>query len=898
MRRNFDGANVFIGESHPGVSLPTPSTADLRVGSSGRGWNFAGAFSELVNRTAETQLDRDREQALAVLEKAGFIQRFLWNGNPDTPPASLKEATGGQGLVAFGLQTIVCNLDKFQGDSETPGKFTQLMADMGPFATSDRYKEQKTSGNPTIVDTFNRLFRDKQVYSGADWGRVQAGEQLPPKLLFCQPQGLSVSEATRDNYYLGLWQLPSLRYPDHYPGTELSFQAVSVLHTIFNPKFGAASRPTEGRPLLVNYPVRDSQTGERRIVRRPINDEFFRGWGLESKYDRHGTPIHQLIPFFYDQAPELTRYGGGLLKPEELFKAQEGSATDRRFTVARSISEGRNRYITFDSVRMRFLPKPGIDGDKVYRINPDFAVVTRRDQGRDQATGIVRIVTRETVAKAAGKRPGEKKLVYGGTVSPVSIREFAADKPETGIILKNFPKYLDLSLICSVEAKFKLSNLPITEQALAMRFFVKMKNPDELKRFLRTGGESGLRALILSERMGGKTDLLLRLARERPEVIGDIGQISRTISLFDSQVATRALDPASKIQADGLVNRTITETKSLLEVLEVALKVQDEALPVRDVEALINTYRQQIMEEFDNYFGLFGGNTVMNRAVRSLELLKRKPEAQAVFESRLKFAGESGGGGPVARVLRKIREFYRSNLLLYENADSTTGDTAQERANYRSVTPVERRKKVRGKVLDAGTGLEFRMVGLLQKLYPEAEEIVGIDLIQPDKPFTGQDKPPFRFVRQNLAQMNLPPKSVDEAVMFWSVINDLGHRGLLPPFMVRLSQAMKPGGRVFVGTPHLEGEGGWGPTADQFHAKHPGRPRGMIQATIDGRRKEFYIMPDGVVVDTFLRSGFILKQKVPWRTQAGMPRQDYLFEYNPRAAREQLRRLQEKAGRK
>lgn len=224
---------------------------------------------------------------------------------------------------------IVFDLEKF-----TSGKLaydTVLRNEMGGIA------RQRSSSN-ALIPVMAQVFRGIKGFSKSDYATKRDTAETKP--LFYLPDSAhdaqSVHRASsKDNYHLGLWELANTKYPATYPvakGIPPSFDATVAHQLIWHPNYGNGYR--KNGKLLVRH------KGENH--HRPITADFF---AKSMKFRGVGNGLDRPVEFFFNHARSWTTLEGGNIDPLHDFKIMDGSATDRIYSVPRTVGKkGIPRY--------------------------------------------------------------------------------------------------------------------------------------------------------------------------------------------------------------------------------------------------------------------------------------------------------------------------------------------------------------------------------------------------------------------------------------------------------------------------------------------------------------------------------------------------------------------------
>ena len=851
-----------MGADNPGIeSGITTGTADARlpiaevksepghrvfVGSSaGRGAleKIALGYEQLAS------FEEHRNQALSSLEQAGFLTRPEGETGP-----------------------IVCDLQRFR----TKGlQFKQLEKTMGPI-TNPKY------GDSGVISVMTRVFRDLSVFSRDDYSRLQKGEKIDPKPLFYIPknanEALAESKAKTADYHLGLWELKT-KLPKQYPtqegGKAVSTHEAVIMQLVFNTHFGKAFRQDYGRKqLVVSYP--DG-------TRRPISANFFREWkygGNPIPADK-SKPSHNPKEFLTDHCPTIVKKG--LIRPENDFRLLSGiGTTGERFTQPRK--PNKKGLVTVQGTGMRYnLTSQFGNGEYlVYKLSDAFAgiVHTEKDGPRTpvsifglEPTNALKVTRRpENAAKVTDVRKG---------AFPVYEKDaFITNNPDTATVFNQFDQYHDFCVRASSEAKVNLTMLPLRDQSYALQMYDQYRDDPRFWKLLKDEQYSGLKTLIIGARSGKGPEAALSL-HGHPLSRGlydEAAKIYDSISEYEKLVRD-TLPPRIQEQADEFTTIALKHTQSLLDAGVSAIDQTKSRFTLTDATLGLRLSRDRIYRIFHTSYGLHEQDEAAQLILSQLSNSQNHPGDKALamelFEQSLLTDIRASGSMAAQEAVKEAFHFYHQNEELYESVSQTTGDTAREQQNFSDyVTKRERMGKPLGKtLLDLGTGEQGRMASFIHKTSPDTH-VVGIDLVQPHvTPEAG-----LTMARADITHIPLADSMVDDATAFWSVYNDLSQEQRLQ-LTAELRRVMRVGGHVYIGTPHLEGgEGSWMTFSQEYHKTHRDKPVGTIEATIAGRKKTFFILPEAEIRAEFERDGFTLIDSVEWRTQTGKPRKDYIFE--------------------
>jgi ubiquinone/menaquinone biosynthesis C-methylase UbiE len=838
------GIQIGVADARPPAAAdkPEPGQPSLVGSSTGH-----GALEKIAQGYEQiTQFEQHQSQALSALEEAGFVQRPEGENGP-----------------------IICDLDRFR----TRGlNFRELEKKMGPLATSPRY------GDDSVVSIMSRTFNGLSVYSKEDYARLQSGEHVEAKPLFYIPknarEALAESKARKADYYLGFWEVKT-KLPQIYPTLEesnpVSPHETAVMQLVFNKRYGNGFRQDYGdHRLLVTY-----LNGKRR----PISADFFRERGY------HGNPVpenkvklsNNPKEFIADNCPNVVKKG--LISPDTDFRLISGiGSTSERFSQPRK--PNKRGYVTVQGTGMRYnLGSEYGNGEYfVYKLSDKYAGVVHREKNGERIPVSVFGLEPSDTSKVTYRPEHAGKLtdVRKGAFPIVGTTEFTQENPNSATIFNQFNAYHEFCSRISSEAKLNLINLPLQDQSYALQAFERFKEDPRFWQLLKSQQFNGIKPLILSVRSNGDPETVLRLSAvpESSGLFKEASKIYDIITEYEESVRP-TLPEDSRKKADAFAQMALEHTQSLITTGSLAADKKTE-FTLTDTALGLRLSRDRIYRTFHQSYGLHEKDAMAEGVVSHLAATQKDPKARALamelFEQSL-LAGTDRI--PTKEAVKQAYDFYHQNKELYESVSQTTGDTAREQQNFTEyVARRESSGKPLGKtLLDLGTGEQGRMATYIHEQHPDTH-IVGVDLVQPQvAPDTG-----LTYVQADVTHIPLDDSSVDEATAFWSVFNDLNSKQR-DHLTDELRRVMRVGGQVYIGTPHLEGgEGSWKIFAEEYHKTHRDKPLGTIEATIAGRKKTFFILPEAEIVAEFERDGFTLVDSVEWRTQAGKPRKDYVFE--------------------
>ncbi len=883
-----DVASISVVDSLARVN----SGAAVLVGDADTTSPVSNAFNNLILRVekqSEEQLrllepEKVYDEALAVFEEKKLIERFVTGDDGELEKYDIKHHR-----VALDNQHIVCDIGKLRGDD---GSIFYDAVKRDP-RIQKFVKDPKTlcARDDTMTTVMARLFGDQRVLAKSDWYMKWKDTEIKlrddadklwldaaRKPLVYVPENdasLNVLEAKTANYHMGLWELPNKQSPELYPtkdaNSSLKFHSVSLLHTIFNHQYGDAPIYTYGDHR--NIKVRFGPKLPRRKSEK-ISYEFFQSWGLGTLKTSDNTPISRTVEFFYHGFSELTELQSpGLLRPIIDFKIQK-SDTALLFPYRKIVGKTGVVMIERNSFTLGRRYKDMI----VFQVGKtQFAVLEEQKRGMKC---VALFDTNKDLLKKdymSAWNKGSVSTVRQGGFPFVKVEENALDVGGYAALLSDPDSYMKASIRFSAEAYVKLASFSAQDQKQLLSLYDAHNNDVRFWKALRIHKDNGVgaKALLTLTRESGDMQAFLAFASspEAKPLLVEAAQLYDDLHTFES-AGGDIHSSGGEVFIEGM-----ERMRGFAEAAHSRIEGRTQAYSLHDVNVAATVFVQEWQKiAYRMYPGLYGPDRLTQVALGKVVAAEGDQAAtrfvrDCIAQGRWGEVGAAGGG--VMKVLNEVDAFYRNNDKLYSTLATTTGDTPQEKGNYRMYRkerPLS--ESVRGAVLDVGAGEKVRMEEMLKEENP-GRIVIGADYIRPGV----YDAKANITAQANAALLPLEAGSIAEANLFWSVYNEFVDPVLRQQALSELQRVVVKGGRVYLGLPHLEGgEGSWMNHVEATHAANPTKEVGTMEATIAERTKSFYISPFDAIVKNFEAAGFRMIWHVEWRTDGGKPRIDVAFE--------------------
>lgn len=733
------------------------------------------------------------------------------------------------------------------------------------------------SGSPFIA--LMDIFRDQKVYSREDYQKlVENNQEVQPKYPLYFPRNANAAlspNALKDDFYLGPWEMQNPRLTDKYPlrsavkGSVSTWEAIATC-LIYHPRYGAGERDETSGKLMVQYP------GEE--TKRPISQSFF-----TDGHHYFGTPGRQRINiqgspglWVAKRCQRMTKRG--LLYPED-FKIQASYQAEAQLGInPRPLNK--KGLVMVDRVRYGFSVRefPADTIHMAHKLSDTLGGVVRQES--DGSLTLMRVFQLIDITESPVTYRGNGNRGYGyarsGSYSSWNRDEWEKQFGST-VVFDNFQESLAFTALVSKEASIHIGAMSIRDQEVFQDVFSLM-GKDQMLPFIKKYGLEGVRAYVLLERGHESGATLLEMDKNKKlltPLLNELASIhlatSYPLDLERSHVPEHLRDQMSDVQ------QVIFEhTSKLFLAASPFFRGEQPGYVIGDVQKALQDFRIRVEAMHEEYFGQARDRNGQYRSLlASLDQVENNPEQRTLVLSRIVQTWMEDMGEEIQHVdkildqIHATDSFYQNNIDLYETADTTTGDTPEER---KRLADFLQKYGITGRVLDAGCGDPAdRLTGFIADELQGKGEVVGVDR---QEPHISQKRDNLHLMAGDITDLPYSNGFFDACTANWSVLNEWKSRSVQQRGFSEMARVLKPGGHFFFDVPHLEGgEGSWMDQAKLHHEQYPDDHFGMITAEFPGGRVgSFFIYPEAELKAQLEANGFSIQDIQYWRTQAGKPR--------------------------